>query len=109
VRDDGSVAGSLEVVVEGSVDEPRLVLQGEVDLSSIVTLRTVVAGLARQPPPVLLIDLTQVGFMDSTGLGWLAQLARDGCRVTLHGTPRAVRQALRVTGLDEALAFAGDP
>jgi anti-anti-sigma factor len=99
------MAQALEIVMAGTPDQPRLVLTGEIDLSTLVTLRTVVDELPRQPPDQLELDLGGVAFMDSTGLGWLAQLARGGCTIGLRSTPPQVRKVLEVSGVDAVVTF----
>ena len=90
----------LEIQIDGTADEPVLVLRGEIDLSSVVGLRTAVDELPRPDTDQLTIDLAEVTFMDSTGLGWMAGLARGGCAVQLRSTPSAIRKLLEVTGID---------
>ena len=96
---------SLEIVIEGTAEEPVLVLLGEIDVASVVGLRTAVDELPRHPCPIT-IDLGGVTFMDSTGLGWLAGLARSGCEVTLQATPDPIRKLLDVTGVVAVVALA---
>ncbi len=88
----------LEIVIEGTAENPVLVLKGEIDVASVVGLRTAVDELPR-PASRLAIDLGGVAFMDSTGLGWLAGLARGGCDVTLRAVPDPIRKLLDVTGV----------
>jgi anti-anti-sigma factor len=92
------MATPLEIVIEGSADDPVLLLHGEIDVASVVGLRTAVDGLPRDPGR-LTIDLAGVTFMDSTGLGWLAALAKGGCEVSLRSTPDTIRKLLDVTGV----------
>lgn len=98
---------SLEVVIEGTPEQPLLVLRGEIDVASVVGLRTAVDELPHNPCPIT-IDLGGVGFMDSTGLGWLAGLARGGCDVTLRATPDPIRKLLDVTGVGSVVTLAED-
>jgi anti-sigma B factor antagonist len=92
------MSSPLEIVIEGTAQEPVLVLQGEIDVASVVGLRTAIDELPRNPCPIT-IDIAGVSFMDSTGLGWLAGLARSGCDVTLRRTPDPIRKLLDVTGV----------
>ena len=92
------MATPLEIVIDGSAEDPVLLLQGEIDVASVVGLRTAVDGLPRDPSR-LTIDLGGVNFMDSTGLGWLAGLAKGGCEITLRSTPETIRRLLDVTGI----------
>jgi anti-sigma B factor antagonist len=98
----------LEIQIDGTPDEPVLVLRGEIDLSSVVGLRTAVDELPRARADQLMIDLAEVSFMDSTGLGWMAGLARSGCMVTLRRTPPAIRKLLEVTGIDGVVTVLPD-
>src|ERR1044071_7894016 len=97
----------LEIVIEGTADAHVLVLHGEIDVASVVGLRTAVDELPRQPSP-LTIDLGGVGFMDSSGIGWLAGLARTGWDVTLRSTPEPLRKLLDVTGVAPVLTVADE-
>jgi anti-anti-sigma factor len=99
------VATPLEIVIAGTTEDPLLVLTGEIDVASVVGLRTAVDELPRTPCPIA-IDLAGVTFMDSTGLGWLAGLARGGCEVTLVGTPEPIRKLLDVTGVGSVVTLA---
>jgi anti-sigma B factor antagonist len=98
----------LEIQIDGTPDEPVLVLRGEIDLSSVVGLRTAVEELPKDDADQLTIDLAEVTFMDSTGLGWMAGLARGGCAVQLRRTPSAIRKLLEVTGIDGVVTFLPD-
>ena len=64
-------------------------LQGEIDVASVVGLRTAVDELARPPDRHHRSTSAGVTFMDSTGLGWLAALAEGGCAVD---APRDTRR-----------------
>jgi anti-sigma B factor antagonist len=81
---------------------------GEIDLSTVDDLRSAVTGAADDGVDRLRLDLTQVDFIDSTGLGGLLEL-RSTLRarsVTLEidAVDGPVRQAMEITGLSELLA-----
>ena len=92
----------LEIVISGTPEDPLLVLTGEIDVASVVALRTAVDGLPK-PPDQLTIDLAGIAFMDSTGLGWLAALSKGGCALTLRSVPEPIRKLLDVTGVGAIL------
>ncbi|MGZ4610243.1 MAG: STAS domain-containing protein [Actinomycetes bacterium] len=77
---------------------------GEVDLGTATQLGDYAANALQEAGPSLVLDLTDVAFMDSTGLKVLlachrrAQLA--GGALGLAAPTRAVRRVLTVTGLD---------
>ena len=87
-------------------------VQGELDLASAPVLReALISALSANPATHLVMDLTGVSFMDSTGIGVLAGAHK---RVTAGGgwfsvvvsTP-AVRKALQTTGLLRAWRVTG--
>jgi anti-anti-sigma factor len=84
-----------------------VVAAGEIDLSTVDELRSAVTGAADDVEQ-LLLDLTEVEFIDSAGLGGLLEL-RSTLRsrnVTLEisAGEGPVRQAMEITGLSELLA-----
>lgn len=76
---------------------------GEEDLAGIVT-QVVTAGKAFED---VVVDLSAVQWIDSTGLGWLVGLARQskqrGDRVALVGVNERITKLLKVTSLDLVL------
>jgi anti-sigma B factor antagonist len=82
-------------------------LHGEIDVLTVDQVRMALATALAAHPHELVIDLTDLTFIDSTGLGALItgfQRARDaGARFRLaHPTP-AVRQILVLSGLLEVV------
>ncbi|HEX6022635.1 MAG TPA: STAS domain-containing protein [Solirubrobacter sp.] len=80
---------------------------GEIDISSVGDLRTAVTDAAVDCDR-LRLDLTDVDFIDSTGLGCLLELrstlnAREVALEIVAGEG-PVRQAVEITGLGELLA-----
>jgi anti-anti-sigma factor len=85
---------------------------GEIDLSTVDELRSAVTGAA-EGVSNLLLDLSEIEFIDSAGLGGLLEL-RSTLRsrsVTLQITAGdgPVRQAMEITGLSELLATERPP
>jgi anti-sigma B factor antagonist len=97
----------LEIQIEGSPQVPLLILRGEIDVSTVVALRTALDQLPRPQLDQLSLDFAEVTFMDSTGLGWLAGLARNGCAVSLFSVSPAIRKLLGITGIDGVVTVAG--
>jgi anti-sigma B factor antagonist len=84
---------------------------GELDLSTAPALRGdliehLEAGHAR-----LIVDMTDVAFMDSTGLGMLVAVLKrakeSGGSLVLSGPQRQVRRVLQITGVEDLFAVAG--
>lgn len=78
---------------------------GEIDLGSAGELSDYLVDAMQQTGPDLVLDLSDVTFMDSTGLKvFLAthrRLQLVGGRLALAGPGRPVRRVLTVTGLDQ--------
>jgi anti-anti-sigma factor len=83
---------------------------GEVDLASSPRLRTALLSLLDdRHPGVLVVGLSEVSFLDSTGLGALVAVHRRaralGVEVRLTAPARGPSMILHVTGLDGAFAI----
>jgi anti-anti-sigma factor len=99
--------------VDELVDGQRytLVLAGELDIASAVTLHGAVARARATGAAIsaLTLDLSGLIFIDSTGLAEIiltGQLCdRDGYEFALVPGPRAVQRLFELTGLIDALPF----
>ena len=85
-------------------------LGGEVDIASAPELQNVLtAALWGAEFTTVVIDLTDVTFIDSTGLSVLvdahASSVQDGIRLVLRPGPPSVQRAFEVSGLTRLLPF----
>jgi anti-sigma B factor antagonist len=83
-------------------------LHGELDLAVVPALRGQIIGALREfEPDRLVLDLTGLTFIDSTGLGVLiwahGRLAERGARLHLAAPGRQVQRVLQISGLDRRL------
>jgi anti-sigma B factor antagonist len=82
-------------------------LSGRVDGATVATWREVLHRAVDQGRGLLVVDLTDVVFVDAIGLGMLLGTAhragRAGRRMVLRGTPPRVARLLRAIGLDGVL------
>jgi anti-sigma B factor antagonist len=80
---------------------------GEVDLSTAPTLRERIRELAAGGAVHLIADLSQVDFLDSTGLGVLVgglkRVREDGGSLVLVVTTPRILRVFQITGLTKAL------
>jgi stage II sporulation protein AA (anti-sigma F factor antagonist) len=87
-------------------------VQGEIDLSTAPEVRAEVGRIAR-PGMQVVIDLTGVGFMDSTGLGSLVwarrRLRRIGGDILIVRPRPNVRRVLEISGVSEIVPVEGFP
>lgn len=97
---------SLEVDVVRERPELVIAVRGELDLATAPLLRDAFADADRDEDAVAVVDLSGVGFLDSSGLRVLAQCQRllagpDGVAVLrLVVATDAVRRVFDVTGLN---------
>jgi anti-anti-sigma factor len=97
----------LSVSVEHSPYEVVVKLVGEIDLSTAPRLSSAVAELLLTTPPRVVLDMTEVTFCDSQGLGTLVVLSRKAtlahsCLV-LTNVGDFLLRVLDITGLRPAL------
>jgi anti-sigma B factor antagonist len=95
----------IETRNEGGV--PLIALAGEFDLSGVQEFEAELYRLEAEAPGVLVVDLTGLEFMDSSGLRSLVmadQRAREAQRrlAIVPGRP-TVRRVFEITALDERL------
>ncbi len=99
---------SFAVSAELRQDALVLTVNGEVDLATAPVLDAAIAD-AWTPPQPLIIDATELPFMDSTGLGVLVKAAlraRDeGGQIAMAAVGSRVHKVLAITGLDQHLAI----
>ena len=97
----------LSVQVLELEQETVLVLRGEFDLNGVTVFEQAVASVT--PRHALVLDLHELTFMDSSGLGALVLLneqARSGGWSLLLAAPQpAVAMVLRISGLAQRLTI----
>lgn len=85
----------------------RLVLTGELDIYSAPRLDEALVALEEEQRPAVVLDLSSLEFMDSSGLRLIvrahARAERDGRHVTVVQGPETVARVLRLTGVDREL------
>ena len=103
------VPGQLLVESTSQADALVLSLRGELDLTSAPTFERELEAAEASHPSLLVIDLSGLDFMDSTGLRALL-LAReraqaDGHDLALRRGPRQVQRVLELTKTIDAFVF----
>lgn len=85
---------------------------GRLDLVSAAEFRSAVEFEIEKRPARLVVDLADVDFMDSTGLGVLVRVQRkaqaEGVEIVLAAAQQIVEQVLRVTGVIQVLPLYPD-
>jgi anti-anti-sigma factor len=84
-------------------------LSGEFDIAVTNQVDACIKELARNSPDELVIDLSGVSFIDSTGLRALirarARAPETGWSVKLVRGPERVHKVFELTGMDDAFEF----
>ena len=82
-----------------------LYLGGEIDMKTSAEVKSKLHELFKDKPKVLVVDMTDVGFMDSSGLatlvGALKWCRTNGSELRLAGLTRGVRSVFEVCRLEK--------
>ena len=91
----------------------RAVLSGEVDLSTVDEVEEKLRAALDGEPSVLVMDLREVSFLDSSGLRMVLkmnrELAGDSRRLIVIQGERRVAKVFELTGAHEELEIVDDP
>lgn len=87
-----------------------LAIKGEIDLHASPSLRAELQNCAEEKTPVLLVDFTNVEYIDSSGLATLIEYVRDSSaykgRLALYGLKKKVRTIFDLVRLNELFTIA---
>jgi anti-sigma B factor antagonist len=107
------VSKPLELRTEQDQGAPRLVVSGELDLASAEELEAHLVQLEASEPDVLVLDLRELDFMDSTGLRTViaadARAKDRGGRLVVVRAPEEVDRVFRLTRMDQHLELVDRP
>jgi anti-sigma B factor antagonist len=107
------VTSPFDVTITERGGTIQVTLLGELDISNATRLEDELRRVEADGPSLLILDLSRLDFMDSTGLRLLIGAdtrARDaGRRLVLIRGNDMVQRVLRVTRLDERLEIVDDP
>lgn len=90
----------MSLSINTSVDATRVLVEGEVDVSNADELRNAVDAALVLDAPEVTVDLSQVPYIDSTGIGVLvgaAHRAADAGKKLVVASPQ--KNVARVLGL----------
>ncbi|MEV4706665.1 STAS domain-containing protein [Actinoplanes sp. NPDC049316] len=93
--------------LDRDADVATVALQGEVDVLNVDQVRVALVEAIETRPRALVVDMSQLSFIDSTGLGAIIfgfQRARDeGITFSLARPTRGVHQILVLSGVLEVV------
>jgi anti-anti-sigma factor len=102
----------FEINSELNGDEARLALAGELDIATVQRLEEAVENVLRRGARTVIVDLSGLAFMDSSGLRLIITLneraGADGWTLALIKPPRSSFSVFEITGADANLPFIED-
>ena len=103
--------GILRLAVDEQDRFSCVVLVGELDAGEVNGFERKLVRLEQAQPPLLVVDLRDVGFIDSHGLSALldaeARARGDGRRLMLTRPPDSVMRVFQITLLDQRFEWLG--
>ena len=104
--------GSLSVRIERQADLTTIYACGELDLASLSILDQALREAEKTDVTRIILDLRELEFIDSTGLGILVAAARrsdaDSDRLRVSHVSGAVARLMRLTGVDRVMNLVDD-
>src|SRR3954453_15126451 len=98
----------IDVHTTREADVVRVVVRGEIALSTSTRLNRELDAVLDLHPGAVRLDLTEVSFMDTTGVAVLLKGRRrateHGCRLTVASSSPAIARVLEITGLTALLS-----
>jgi anti-sigma B factor antagonist len=94
------------LVIEQAVDvdgDPLVTLRGELDMTCADAFREVVEKVLVQRPTRLVFEVTDLRFIDSSGIAVLILASNNVDEVELHHSQPIVRRVVELTGLSGTL------
>jgi anti-anti-sigma factor len=106
-------SGGFAVEEVGGDSTHTLILTGELDARSVPALEAAIGRYCADGPPAMTLDLSELSFIDSSGL-WTILAAmrwceRQGRGFSLLPGPESVQQVFEITGLVDVLPFRSAP
>jgi len=98
---DGCSSISVQTRAEGGT--PVVSLSGELDLTNAERVKSAIGDMITAGTERLVVELSELEFMDSSGLALLASFARKVPEVELRDPSPIVRRLIDLTGLAEIL------
>jgi anti-anti-sigma factor len=103
---------TFDVTSEQRGDTVHVRLSGELDISSAAKVEDELARVEPDRPELILLDLRNLAFMDSTGLRLLiaadTRAREQSRRLLIIRGPEAVQRVFRITRLEERLEIVDD-
>jgi anti-sigma B factor antagonist len=94
----------LRVELGSSTDgTPIAAVRGDLDLGTVDQLEHAIASVLEQEPDALILDLSKVGFADSSAIAKLIQWSHRVGDLQVHGASPLLRRVISTMGLSGRL------
>ncbi len=98
---------SVNVTLSHEDDWFRIKLAGEIDLYNVYTIKDQVKEKLKESPSNLSVDVSEINYLDSSGIGMLVELKRmveeTGKIYRLRNIPPNILQLFKAINLDKIL------
>jgi anti-anti-sigma factor len=102
VEGPSTTVGSADVSIDAAGIEV-IKLTGEIDMSNVDALRGEIEPVLQKASKRVDFDLSELDFMDSSGIALLLRVAAKTETVHLRGPSSLVRRMIEATGLSDVL------
>ena len=104
---------SFHVHLQPQGNAALLAVSGELDIATAPELEQALEQISPEQCKLVVVDLRELEFMDSTGLSTLVRahqrLSEQDCELTLVKGPPQVQRLLDLTGVADRLRLGSDP
>lgn len=103
----------MDLVVEGNSERIKVRVSGHINAECSADLRSAVIELCARQPQSLTLDLAEVPFIDTSGLGVLVglrtHLKKHGTTMLVVAPQKRVLEVFRLTRLSTLFGLEGEP
>lgn len=92
----------LQMCIEVAGGAATVSVRGEVDIATIAEFEGGLARAISTGPSRLVVDLTDTGFIDGSGMGAIARASRQApdCQIVLRSPSPVARRMIELTEID---------
>lgn len=100
--DDGASRATVGRSLEAS-GSPVIAIIGEIDVSNVASIEVELDRVLADHPARLVFDLSELSFIDSSGIAILLRAAEKADQIELRNPSAIVRRVIVATGLSDVL------
>jgi anti-sigma B factor antagonist len=105
----GSTPSEFRIAVTEDAGVTVVAIAGELDVATAPSLREELYRVIDQGVPMVVVDLAEMDFIDSTGLGVLVgalkRVKERSASLELRALPPSARRVFEITGLTQAFTI----